>query len=1599
MDATISRFQRGVEDLLSSCTSDGVVRDVNSNSNSNSNPNPNPNTNPCHDEVPDLNTDEIEKQLSVLLKELYQIQKHNAHYTGSDSTLSCRPTSTMKSSRDKFDKFHCGKENSNRGNDNDNGGSDENNDDNDSDDDNDFIRTTMKYNNKRKKISLRDLLQNSDLAFELSELMSHRNCVDDDDDNDDDNNKHTSESWTVSTTALMAGRLFVELSAMSGSWGIGWIDVGIMRNLEALVRRWGDECKGQKKVGGRKSDASNSSRSRSASLSSEGMLEIPTSIPLASSDNQSTRRDPSLRRSIKRSRTQRIDDDDFQSANDIGNKKKSSRDNSYRSSDFVESAWSLNHGSLKMYGLQLAHSLSNALSNAEYVNWSKDARDAILDASISAFGISCALSISPLSTSRKGAEKNTRTNEQEVEYSSDLIKVLGDAIKMCIVNYSRPKATPSSYDLDDNDSPVAPSTATSPSEEIVVLFLRGFYPLLTCQVDLPNGFRGKAAAFTFASSLTVDVLKHLSKSIDHQLFIGKMTPKRGGQDKNGINKTPNASAPQSCKKTPRSRRKSFLSPSLKKSVTPRRKFRLEQRENDNPRQSREVLDIFVGLMQKISTSKGMEKIDVRARISDFVKKCLFELPHEPREIFLRFLVKLCHSKVSTHRIFGVELIGNFLSTDWVLESLYYSAGGSDKSATDSVIFDGNNTIGSLAEDVNITKAMLCALHGRINDSAPAVRTRATVALSVFLKSYNLAEPPVVQQLISSFKPMCIATLRKRLKFDDKSAVRRASIVALVELFLIHDEVSGEYCLTEDDVTVLCQLCNDSSIGVRKAAIDAIVLLIEKQHRGIRSSDEGRQECLEMLEAAWANAILPLIHDIEVSCTNRVVESFASLIIDPIVKNESEDITRDDVYNTSRYNSAWRILSGIIAASSSTGSFKGGKNAIGTALQKFLEGASASGACVTLLKILHGNIVSGVEDMTAANDEYLCDQFVGSWCLLESVISVHCATKTGTKEFNLEKEIKSSLIGTDFLVECWEGVSQISFDSLKSRQKIQVIAITKSCLSIVAAFAPLMLEQEASSLSDSLRKYLRSFRPGIDLIGSSILALVQITSRLYSDRALAVKSCKEWIKELYDVCEGVLDQFISEGADSSKLDKALYAIGELSMIGFHPSEELSVSKGKKRTHEVNNDSMIGLYVKSPSCIVNLVQSLLLPTLPSTDESIETRTIPSKLRAHAFATFGKICLRDENLARDSINIFARELRQDGIHSDPAVKSNALLVLGDFVVRYTHHVDKFLPLMASCLQLSGSVPTLPSIFSLNNASESIVRHHAILILSNLVLKDYIKWRGILFYRFLAATVDEDPSVASLARLFLCGPLLSKQSTLFFNNFVDSLFILNGCAAHPMFTSRNHRESLRFQAEGLDVFIIQDNEKRKEIYSFLLDHLSPEEKIGVTARLSKEVLYAATAITGELGSAARSSGTQSLNGGAYAVLSDCLEVLTSPQMFVGRSSTAMDDADVNTSMLEASTGGSGPTTTSSRLSSAKGKLLSKISRKQLVETVLPILSTLKTTLEKSHSPLLKNLMRYLVCIFSQFKKEVNDTLASDQTLLQEIKYDMRRQSQVHGR
>ena len=305
------------------------------------------------------------------------------------------------------------------------------------------------------------------------------------------------------------------------------------------------------------------------------------------------------------------------------------------------------------------------------------------------------------------------------------------------------------------------------------------------------------------------------------------------------------------------------------------------------------------------------------------------------------------------------------------------------------------------------------------------------------------------------------------------------------------------------------------------------------------------------------------------------------------------------------------------------------------------------------------------------------------------------------------------------------------------------------------------------------------------------------------------------------------------------------------------------------------------------------------------------------------------------------------------------------------------------------------------------SIVRKHAVLLLSSLILQDYIKWRGLLVHRFLAACVDEDLEVAHLAQTTLCGPLLSKQPNIFFNNFVEALFVLNNCTAHKIYAAaKANGESgsgISVSFEGIRL----SKRQRMGIYRMMLSHMSDEEKIGVTARLAKEVLAGALEIDSDLRlcleplpqgqtPAARSDQTPEARRRekAFCVVSDCLAVLTSPSARVGRTSTATNDAD---DVEEANAVTNGPS--AAQLSAVRGRLLNKISKKHLIDTVVPILCRMKQILEKSRSPLLKNLMLFFVEIYRTSKDEVKELLASDPTSLAEIEFDLKKFSKERSR
>jgi len=268
----------------------------------------------------------------------------------------------------------------------------------------------------------------------------------------------------------------------------------------------------------------------------------------------------------------------------------------------------------------------------------------------------------------------------------------------------------------------------------------------------------------------------------------------------------------------------------------------------------------------------------------------------------------------------------------------------------------------------------------------------------------------------------------------------------------------------------------------------------------------------------------------------------------------------------------------------------------------------------------------------------------------------------------------------------------------------------------------------------------------------------------------------------------------------------------------------------------------------------------------------------------------------------------------------------------------------------------------------------------------QDYIKWRGLFVHRFLAAAADKDDEVSMLAQAALCGPLLEKQPALFCNHFVGAVFVLNSCKAHPIYTAEASSGGNGLAIDFDEATLSESEGQRHEVYKMMLFTLTDEQKLTVTARLVKVILGGALETSGDLSTVCKmkQNATRlpiSRFEAATNVLTDTFKILTSPEIKVGRK--GKEDIEDEFACTDVSK--------PNQRNMDKLRLLTKISRKHLMDGVIPILCNLKIVLEENHSPLLKHLMQYLGSIFRLYKIEVQEHLANDPILLQELEYDTR--------
>lgn len=331
------------------------------------------------------------------------------------------------------------------------------------------------------------------------------------------------------------------------------------------------------------------------------------------------------------------------------------------------------------------------------------------------------------------------------------------------------------------------------------------------------------------------------------------------------------------------------------------------------------------------------------------------------------------------------------------------------------------------------------------------------------------------------------------------------------------------------------------------------------------------------------------------------------------------------------------------------------------------------------------------------------------------------------------------------------------------------------------------------------------------------------------------------------------------------------------------------------------------------------------------------------------------------------------------DDGIRSNILLLLGDLCIRYTSVVDLYIPDMTRCL-IDSSV---------------VVRRHALLLLSQLILQDYIKLKDEHFPYFIHMLEDEDPQLRELSKYIISMPLLRKFPHLITNQFVDLMFAFN--QLRPEKEKHKHKCG---DDKILTLFSGSTNApKRHAVYRFCLRQMQDEQKLQVSMKIVNEILD--NVVQGEL----ILSSDPAVHGRTEMILKDtllllsCAEIKLSAASSNGSSSKdTIDDMDEDLQIMDTQQPSQDHTIAPSQskkalqVAAAKDKLLNKISKKIFLEQVVPVIIALKHKLEAHRSPVMRYLVHYMYELFKDEQSQVREILRADTQMADEILYDLRK-------
>ncbi|GAV74919.1 Cnd1 domain-containing protein [Cephalotus follicularis] len=913
--------------------------------------------------------------------------------------------------------------------------------------------------------------------------------------------------------------------------------------------------------------------------------------------------------------------------------------------------------------------------------------------------------------------------------------------------------------------------------------------------------------------------------------------------------------------------------------------------------------------------KAPEKAEPRGLAVEAIVEIVRAMEFQDQIGFIEYVVKMTQGKASL-RLLAVDLIL------MLMMSLRDPLG---------VDLDGDTKHHSWG--LNCLQALI----QRCSDSTAGIRGRAlsNLAQLVGLLSGDERNRAVLKEALRDVEGGMNDILRKRC-MDEKATVRKAALLLFTKLTAL---LGG--CFDCVMLKTMGAACSDPLVSIRKAAISAL-------------SEAFRNFVDEIVTIEWLHSVPRSISDNESSIQEECENFFLELVLDRIsragsasspnngsqvkekgIEKEIEFLLPEGVLILLKEICNGEVMPWVKKICINLGKKKRLKPRIAFALQNIIKTSES----------LWLSQSKQIEHWTAP---------AGAWFLLSEVSAYLSKAVEWEFLYHHWQLLDKYGVGGEFMSPFAQGNVYEDGEDIESSS----VAWAGDRVFLLQTISNVSVElppEAAADLAYNLLKRIEDFNMHSTEVNAHVKALRTLCKRKALNTEEADTLVLKWVQQLVSQATQVLEKYLSEDSEANK-DRTFFTPPK---SGSQKGKR-AVTKSRLLSAAVTAVYTIGsLVIVCPSVDKNTVIPTLHTIITSGNSDPKLNKFPGptvslkqtapSLYVQAWLTMGKVCLADEKLAKRYIPLFVQELEKSEC---AALRNNLVVMMADFCVRYTALVDCYISKITRCLR---------------DPCE-LLRRQTFILLSRLLQRDYVKWRGVLFLRFLLSLVDESEKIRRLAD-FLFGNILKvKAPLLAYNSFVEAIFVLNDCTAHNGHTSSkdSRTESQLFSIRGNDE---GSRYKRMHIYVSLLKQMAPEHLLATFAKLCAEILAAAS--DGILN-------IEDVTG--QSVLQDAFQILSCKEIRLPCSrGSASDVAD-----MEEEGGDSA--------AAAKGRAITQAVRKGLIQNTMPIFIELKRLLESKNSPLTGSLMECLRILLKDYKNEIDDILVADKQLQKELIYDMQK-------